>query len=123
MHSPDRKIFKITALYLKITILSFLLTLSSTFRTHAEGTRLLQQPALSESHIAFTYLFDPINNEWVGENKVHAPDIEIRQDAKSLNAGNDPQLERAVKEALLLLEKYPEKIISPPPFSTPALRK
>ena len=67
--------------------------------------------------------FDGGGALWVGENKGIAPDIEVRQDAKSLNAGKDPQLERAVKEALLLLEKNPEQTITPPPFSTPAIRE
>ena len=65
-------------------------------------------------------VFDPINNKWVAENEGVPPDIEVRQDAKSLSKGIDPQLERAVKEALLLLEKQGEIKVIPPPFSTPA---
>ena len=65
-------------------------------------------------------VFDPINNEWVGENKGITPTIDIRQDAISLEKGIDPQLERAVKEALSLLKE--KKAITPPPFSTPALK-
>ncbi len=65
-------------------------------------------------------VFDPINNKWIGENKGIAPDIAVRQDAKSLAEKKDPQLERAVKEALLLLEKQGEIKVTPPPFSTPA---
>ncbi len=68
-------------------------------------------------------VFDPINNKWVAENEGVAPDIEVRQDAKSLANGIDPQLERAVKETLLLLKKNPKKKITPPPFSTPAKKK
>jgi len=67
-------------------------------------------------------VFDPDENEWVGENKGITPTIEVRQDAKSLNNGIDPQLERAVKEVLSRLPKTKRKI-TPPPFSTPALRK
>ncbi|MCZ4694597.1 protease [Ancylomarina euxinus] len=67
-------------------------------------------------------VFDPNKNEWVGENKGISPTIDVRQDAKSLNKGIDPQLERAVKEVLSLLPKTKRKI-TPPPFSTPALRK
>ncbi|MBU1013274.1 MAG: PDZ domain-containing protein [Bacteroidetes bacterium] len=68
-------------------------------------------------------VFDPINNKWVAENEGVAPDIEVRQDAKSLDKGIDPQLERAVKEALLLINKHPKKEITPPPFPTPAIKK
>ncbi|MCU4174898.1 S41 family peptidase [Carboxylicivirga sp. N1Y90] len=66
-------------------------------------------------------VFDPINNEWVGENVGITPTIDVRQDAASLEKGSDPQLERAVKEALSLLKE--KKAITPPPFSTPALKK
>lgn len=65
-------------------------------------------------------VFDPINNEWVAENKGVAPDIAVRQDAKALSQGNDPQLERAVQEVLKLLNAQGTKKITPPPYSTPA---
>ncbi len=68
-------------------------------------------------------VFDPINNKWVAENEGVAPDIEVRQDAKSLENGIDPQLERAVKEALILINKHPKIEITPPPFSAPAKKK
>ena len=68
-------------------------------------------------------IFDPINNKWVAENEGVAPDIEVHQDAVSLAKGIDPQLERAVKEALLLLEKQGEIKVNIPPFSTPAIQK
>lgn len=68
-------------------------------------------------------VFDPINNKWIAENEGVPPDIAVRQDALSLSKGIDPQLERAVKEALLLLKKQKIINIKPPPFSTPAKRK
>jgi tricorn protease len=68
-------------------------------------------------------VFDPINNKWVAENEGVAPDIEVRQDAKSLANGIDPQLERAVKEVLILLEKQGKINITVPPYSTPAIKK
>jgi tricorn protease len=68
-------------------------------------------------------VFDPVNNKWVAENEGVAPDIMVRQDAKSLTEGRDPQLERAVKELLQLVEKQKAKEITPPPFSTPAIKK
>jgi len=66
-------------------------------------------------------VFDPINNKWVAENEGVPPDIEVRQDAISLDKGIDPQLERAVKEALRLLENQEKREVTPPPYATPAL--
>ena len=63
-------------------------------------------------------VFDPINNKFVAENIGVPPDIEVRQDAKSLNAGSDPQLERAVTE--LMKQLGTKKEIKVPPFNTPA---
>jgi tricorn protease len=62
-------------------------------------------------------VFDPATNTWVAENKGVAPDIAVRQDAKSLEQGIDPQLERAVKELISQLKG--KKEITPPPFSRP----
>jgi len=64
-------------------------------------------------------VFDPINNEWVGENKGIAPDVEVRQDAKSLGNGIDPQLEAAVKELMKQLKAKTE--VKPPKYSKPAI--
>lgn len=68
-------------------------------------------------------VYDPINKVWVTENKGAYPDIDVRQDAISLSNGIDPQLERAVKETLLLIEKQEKIDLRPPPFSTPAKKK
>lgn len=68
-------------------------------------------------------VFDPVNNKWVAENEGVPPDIEVRQDAKSLEKGKDPQLERAVKEVLKLVEENPKKEIVHPPYPTPAVKK
>ncbi len=65
-------------------------------------------------------VFDPINNKWIAENEGVPPDIEVRQDAASLEKGIDPQLERAVKETLLLVDQEKKIKVTPPPFSTPA---
>nr|MBC7613632.1 PD40 domain-containing protein [Pseudopedobacter sp.] len=65
-------------------------------------------------------VFDPINNEWVAENKGVAPDIGVRQDALSLSKGSDPQLQRAVKEVMKLVEQKGEIKIEHPKYSTPA---
>ena len=68
-------------------------------------------------------VFDPDVNDWVGENKGIAPDIPVRQDAKALEAGGDPQLERAVSELLKMLEDARSLDISNPPYPTPAVPK
>jgi tricorn protease len=65
-------------------------------------------------------VFDPINNKWIAENEGVPPDIEVRQDAVSLSKGIDPQLERAIREALKLLDQQGEIIITPPAYPTPA---
>jgi tricorn protease len=63
-------------------------------------------------------VFDPNNNVFIGENVGIPPDIEVRQDAKSLKTGGDPQLERAVSE--LMKQLGPKKTIKVPPFNSPA---
>ncbi|MCK0108958.1 PDZ domain-containing protein [Flavobacteriaceae bacterium S0825] len=65
-------------------------------------------------------VFDPINNKWVAENEGVAPDIAVRQDAVALSKGEDPQLERAVKEVLDMLNKQGSEKVVPPPFPKPA---
>ncbi len=67
-------------------------------------------------------VFDPIGGRWIAENEGVPPDIEVRQDARSVAEGSDPQLERAVQEVLRLLEAEPPPAVVPPPFTTPALR-
>ncbi len=68
-------------------------------------------------------VFDPINRKWVAENEGVPPDIEVRQDARSLQEGRDPQLERAVKELMDQLSKLPAMDIKPPAYPTPAKPK
>ncbi len=68
-------------------------------------------------------VFDPINKKWIAENIGVAPDIEVRLDAISNSKEIDPQLERAVTEALKLLKEQGEIEVVPPPFSTPAIPK
>ncbi len=67
-------------------------------------------------------VFDPINNKWVAENEGVPPDIEVLLDAKSTMAGRDPQLERAVDEAMKLVNAAGAKPIVPPPFPKPSKR-
>lgn len=68
-------------------------------------------------------VFDPINNVFVAENEGVAPDIAVRQDARSLTDGKDPQLERAVQEVLRQLNGQSPVQVTPPPFNTPAKKK
>lgn len=48
--------------------------------------------------------FYNVRGEWDVEGKGVPPDIEVEMDPKLVNAGRDPQLERAVQAALELLE-------------------
>ena len=64
-------------------------------------------------------VFDPATNTWVAENTGVAPDIAVRQNAKALELGNDPQLERAVNELLKQLRGTKKTTIKPPPFPKP----
>ncbi len=48
--------------------------------------------------------FYDVNGEWAVEGEGVAPDIEVIQEPKLSMNGKDPQLERAVKEALKMLE-------------------
>jgi tricorn protease len=65
-------------------------------------------------------VFDPVNKKWIAENEGVPPDIEVFQDAVSLSKGIDPQLEKAVKETMKLLELQGEIKIAPPAYPTPA---
>ncbi|MFH0989158.1 MAG: PDZ domain-containing protein [bacterium] len=49
------------------------------------------------------------NGKWAVENEGVPPDVEVEQLPKETAGGKDPQLERAVAEALKLLEKNPLK--------------
>jgi tricorn protease len=51
--------------------------------------------------------FIDMKNQWSVENEGIAPDIEVENDAAAVIKGHDPQLERAVQEALRLLERTP----------------
>lgn len=65
-------------------------------------------------------VFDPRAGEYIGENVGIPPDIEVWNDAKSVAAGRDPQLERAVREALRLLEDEERIEVERPPYPRPA---
>lgn len=58
--------------------------------------------------------FFDLNGQWDVENVGIAPDIEVEMTPKEVIAGKDPQLERAVEEALKLLQKSPVKLQKEP---------
>lgn len=58
--------------------------------------------------------FYDLTGHWAIENEGVAPDIEVEYTAADVINGHDPQLERAVKEALRLLEQNPVKRVARP---------
>ena len=61
--------------------------------------------------------FYDLGGKWAVENEGVAPDIRVEQTPREVIAGRDPQLERAVREALRLLEEgdWPEMLPQPEP--------
>ena len=62
--------------------------------------------------------FFDIDGEWAVENEGTPPDIQVEMTPKDVIAGRDPQLERAVGEAMKLLEtgRFQRKTEPPPPI-------
>ena len=58
--------------------------------------------------------FYDLNGKWSVENEGVAPDIEVEYSAPEVIKGHDPQLERAVQEALKLLEQNPVRRVARP---------
>ena len=58
--------------------------------------------------------FYDMNGKWAVENEGVTPDIEVEYSAAEVIKGRDPQLERAVKEAMKLLEQNPFKRVPRP---------
>ena len=58
--------------------------------------------------------FYDLNGKWSVENEGIAPDIEVEYTPADVIAGRDPQLERAVREGLRLLEQNPVKRVGRP---------
>lgn len=61
--------------------------------------------------------FYDLDGEWSVENEGVEPDIRVEQTPREVIAGGDPQLERAVREALRMLEErdWPEPLPQPEP--------
>jgi tricorn protease len=55
-----------------------------------------------------------LEGEWRIENEGIPPDVEVDQTPRDVLAGRDPQLERAVAEALKLLAANPVKLLAEP---------
>ena len=53
---------------------------------------------------------------WVVENEGVPPDIEVEQWPKDVNAGHDPQLEKAIEVVLDALGENPPQRLERPPF-------
>jgi tricorn protease len=58
--------------------------------------------------------FYNLSGEWAVENEGVAPDIEVEMTPSAVISGGDPQLERAVEEALRLLETESVEILPEP---------
>lgn len=58
--------------------------------------------------------FFDLAGKWAVENEGVAPDIEVEYTPAEVNKGRDPQLERAVQEALKLLEQNPVRRVPRP---------
>ncbi|MGH9904607.1 MAG: S41 family peptidase [Pyrinomonadaceae bacterium] len=58
--------------------------------------------------------FYDVSGKWAVENEGVAPDIEVEYTPAEVNKGRDPQLERAVQEALRLLEQNPPRRVPRP---------
>jgi tricorn protease len=59
------------------------------------------------------------DNRWAVENEGVAPDIDVENWPKDVVAGRDPQLERAVQEAMRMLKEHPvDRATKEPPSPT-----
>jgi tricorn protease len=72
---------------------------------HHGGCDLIDNGRITSPNLAF---YD-IDGNWDVENVGVAPDIDVEQTPALVIQGKDPQLERAVEEALRLLEQNPVK--------------
>jgi tricorn protease len=64
------------------------------------------------------------NGKWAVENEGVAPDVDVENWPKDVIAGHDPQLERAVQEAMRMLKEKPvERLMKEPAPPTHGKRK
>jgi len=68
--------------------------------------------------------FFTTEDKWGVENEGVAPDVDVENWPKDVIAGHDPQLERAVQEAMRMLKEHPpERLTEEPPPPTWGKRK
>jgi tricorn protease len=67
--------------------------------------------------------FYDLNGRWAIENEGVTPDVEVEYSAAEVLKGHDPQLERAVQEAMKLLEQQPVRRVPRPAPIDRAARK
>jgi tricorn protease len=72
--------------------------------------RLIDGGGITAPNLAF---YD-LNGKWAVENEGVTPDIEVEQTPAEVIRGRDPQLDRAVEEALKLLEQNPGRRLPKP---------
>jgi tricorn protease len=58
--------------------------------------------------------FYDLQGKWAVENEGVTPNVEVENAPKDVIAGHDPQLERAVQEALKLLDEHPAARVGRP---------
>jgi len=87
------------------------LVATGTLRLIDNGTQTAPRPA-----------FFNTDGQWAVENEGTPPDIEVEETPAEVIKGGDPQLERAVQEALKLLESYKSPIKRMPPYPIRAKR-
>ena len=77
-------------------------------------------PGLADGGLLLAATFRTMDTEgnWVVENVGVSPDIEVLDRPELVHAGQDPSLERAVKELLKDLKANPRKSIKAPPAPT-----
>ncbi len=64
------------------------------------------------------------DGKWAVENEGVAPDVDVENWPKDVIAGHDPQLERAVQEAMRMLKEHPvNRMMNEPPPATWGKRK
>ena len=68
--------------------------------------------------IAATFRILDNDGNWIIENEGVSPDIEVIDRPELIHAGQDPSVERAVKELLKELNANPKKPLVVPPAPT-----
>jgi tricorn protease len=87
------------------------LVATGTLRLMDNGTQTAPRPAFLNT-----------DGQWAVENEGTPPDIEVEETPAEVIKGGDPQLERAVREGLKLLESYPSPMKRMPPYPIRAKR-